>query len=148
MSFIPETPKNKGTAVVFYEDAIASDGWQGQTTTKSLERLKTEVITSIERLGGVVRSFQRGTFQGDGYDRDGFRISYHIQGNDGKLYPGQVDIAALPVKNDYRSRSTQDMRKDRSLRMALYMLKIAMDGTWFLQQLSPGYSALMPWMLT
>ena len=31
--------------------------------------------------------------------------------------------------------------------MALYMVKQALDGVWFLQQLSPGYAALMPWMI-
>ena len=31
--------------------------------------------------------------------------------------------------------------------MALYMLREALDGTWFLRQLSPGYAPLMPWML-
>jgi hypothetical protein len=31
--------------------------------------------------------------------------------------------------------------------MSLYMLRTALDGTWFLQQLSPGYAPLMPWML-
>lgn len=32
--------------------------------------------------------------------------------------------------------------------MALYMLRQGLSGLWFLQQLSPGYAALMPWMLT
>ena len=27
------------------------------------------------------------------------------------------------------------------------MFRNAMDGLWFLQQLSPGYSGLIPWML-
>jgi hypothetical protein len=32
--------------------------------------------------------------------------------------------------------------------MALYMIRKALEGTWFLQKLSPGYAPLMPWMLT
>ncbi len=31
--------------------------------------------------------------------------------------------------------------------MALYMLRNALDGNWFLQQLSPGFAPLLPWML-
>jgi hypothetical protein len=40
-----------------------------------------------------------------------------------------------------------EKNREQSLRMSLYMLHIALAGTWFLQQLSPGYAALMPWML-
>lgn len=31
--------------------------------------------------------------------------------------------------------------------MALYMIRMFLDGNWFAQQLSPGYSALMPFMI-
>jgi hypothetical protein len=31
--------------------------------------------------------------------------------------------------------------------MALYMLRDVFNGLWFLQQLSPGYAALMPFMI-
>lgn len=61
MNFIPDTPK-KVKEVPYYEDVSSKDGWQGQQTTKSMERLKQEVTDAVERLGGVVRSFQSGTF--------------------------------------------------------------------------------------
>jgi hypothetical protein len=63
------------------------------------------------------------------------------------MFRGRIDIASLPVKDNYRLRRSLNARKDRSLKMALYMLRTALDGTWFLQQLSPGYAPLMPWML-
>ena len=40
-----------------------------------------------------------------------------------------------------------DGKKEKALKMALYMLRISLDGMWFMQQLSPGYAPLMPWMI-
>lgn len=145
MNFIPDTPKNK-TNVPYFDDVTSADGWQGFTTGKSIERLKGEIAEAVSRLGGTVLNFQQGKFQ-EGQVRDGFRLNYFVDAADGRMVKGRIDIAALPVKDDWRIRKSIDKRKEQSLRMALYMLKIALDGTWFLQQLSPGYSALMPFML-
>jgi hypothetical protein len=61
---------------------------------------------------------------------------------------GRIDIAALPVDPNINwNRADKSKHRDASLRMSLYMLRIALDGTWFLQQLSPGFSALVPFML-
>lgn len=146
MNFIPEQSK-KAADVPYFEDVNSSDGWQGQSTTKSIETLKSEIVQAISRLGGTVQSFQRGKFQIDKYEREGFQVSYFIETSKGKLFNGRVDIAALPNKFDQRSRSNIDRRREQSLKMALYMFRNAMDGLWFLQQLSPGYSGLIPWML-
>lgn len=147
MSFIPDTPKIGSTAEVPYFDDVTGDaGWQGQTTSKSIETLKSEIMSSISRLGGLVTGFQRGQFTGK-QKRDGFRVAYVIETPSGQMVPGRIDIAALPVKDDYSLRRSYEARREKSLKMALYMLRTALDGTWFLQQLSPGYSALMPWML-
>jgi hypothetical protein len=141
MDFIPDTPKDTQHKVPYFEDATGSDGWQGQSTTKSTDKLKLEVAATVERLGGVVRSFQRGKFQVGKQVREGFRLSYMVESADSRMIPGRIDIAALPT------RSSAPNRREQSLRMALYMLRISLDGTWFLQQLSPGYSALMPFMI-
>lgn len=146
MNFIPEQPKNSAS-VPYFDDATKEDGWQGQATTKSIRALQAEIIEAVSRLGGLVVSFQRGSFQGEVGNRDGFRVHYVVQAADGRQVPGRIDIAALPVKPDtYRSNSVEK-RRDQSLRMALFMLRTALEGTWFLQQLSPGYSALVPFML-
>lgn len=147
MNFIPDQPKETTVSVPFYDDVTSDKGWQGQTTTKTVRMLQSEIIGSIARLGGNTTSFQRGTFQiGDQY-REGFRLHYSVEAPDGTMIPGRIDVAALPVKQDYALHRSLETRKDRSLRMSLYMLRIALDGTWFLQQLSPGYAPLMPWML-
>lgn len=148
MPFIPDTPK-EAKHVPYYEDTLGAkeSGWQGQTTGKSVSTLKSEVTVSISRLGAMVQTFQRGTFESDQGNRDGFQIKYSVETPDGRQLYGRIDIAALPIDPNLSWRADKDKHRDASLRMALYMLRMALDGTWFLQQLSPGYAALVPFML-
>ena len=139
MNFTPET--SKAMDVPYYDDVRAEDGWQGQRTAKSADVLKAEIATAIGRLGGLVSAFQQGTFVIDGKSRQGFQIHYAIQSMNGQYVPGRIDVAALPV------RANSARLRDASMQMALYMVREAIDGMWFLQQLSPGYAPLMPWML-
>lgn len=147
MNFIPDTPKNQSAEVPYFDDVSGDAGWQGQSTSKSLEALKSEIMSSVSRLGGLVTGFQRGQFMVGSQKRDGFRLAYVVEAPSGQMVPGRIDIAALPVKDVPSLRRSYDTRREKSIKMALYMLRTALDGTWFLQQLSPGYSALMPWML-
>ena len=139
-SFQPE--EKKAQKVPYFEDVSRDEGWQGYHTTKSIKTLQSEIGDAIGRLGGVVSGFQRGTFQIETQSREGFQVHYSIENPNGQLVPGRLDIAALPVRDRHN-----DQKRDKSLRMALYMLRNALDGMWFMQQLSPGYAALMPWML-
>jgi hypothetical protein len=134
--------------VPYFDDVTADEGWQGQTTSKSIESLKSEVTASIGRLGAMVISFQRGTFVIGEHERNGFQIKYVVESPSGANIMGRIDIAALPVRKQatYRRNSAYQSRCDQSLRMALYMLRVALDGTWLLQKLSPGYAALIPFM--
>ncbi len=147
MNFIPETPKNEIQDVPYYDDVTSEGGWQGHSTSKSIETLKAEIIAAIGRLGGLVTGFQRGTFTIVDQMREGFQVLYGIERPDGEFIRGRIDVAALPVRDDYKRRRSFDTRREKSLKMALYMLRTALDGSWFLQQLSPGYAPLMPWML-
>lgn len=140
-SFQPE--EKKAIAVPFYEDAKEKDGWQGQATTKNIIKLQDEIAQAINRLGGIVSGFQRGVFQIEDQKREGFQIHYHLKAPNGQLVPGRLDVAALPVRDKW-----SDVKKDKSLRMALYMVREGLQGMWLMQQLSPGYAALMPFMLT
>jgi hypothetical protein len=128
--------------VPYFDDVSRDEGWQGYSTTKPTKKLQAEIGDAIGRLGGIVSSFQRGTFIIDNQTREGYRVHYSIQNPNTRLVLGRIDVAALPVRN-----KRDETRKDKSLRMALYMLRNALDGMWFMQQLSPGYAALMPWML-
>lgn len=147
MEFIPETPKQSTINIPYYDDVKVEDGWQGHTTSKSIATLKLEITLCLSRLGGTVLSFQQGQYVIGDKKRDGFQIHYTIEVN-GLLHRGQLDIAALPVRDEYRLQRTLQKRKENSLKMALYMVRKALEGTWFLQKLSPGYAPLMPWMLT
>lgn len=135
--FIPDTPKEEAK-VPFFEDAKKEDGWQGHTTTKSIGRLQAEITNSMGRMGGMVSSFRKGRFG----ERDGYQIVYMMETPQGTM-PGRINIAALPL----RYKKTNVDKRDKALRMALYMLREALDGTWMLQQLSPGYAPLMPFMV-
>lgn len=147
MNFIPDTSEQEVRNVPYYEDVSAAEGWQGHRTTRSIESLKDDIVICMQRLGGKVRNFQRGSFQIGDLKRDGYRISYSIETPNGDLVNGRLDIAALPVRDEYRLRRSEKTRREASLKMCLYMVRQALDGTWFLQQLSPGYAPLMPWML-
>lgn len=144
-NFIPEQPKS--AEVPYFDDASSTDGWQGQATEKTIERLKSDLILSLNRLGGTVTGFQKGSFDTGQTKREGFRIHYMMENTAGGMIPGRIDIAALPVRYDSRTAKSFASRSEKSLKMALYMLKISIDGLWFLQQLSPGYAPLMPFML-
>jgi len=146
MDFIPDQP-SQSKDVPYFDNVTSEGGWQGHSTSKSIETLKAEVVAAIGRLGGIVTGFQQGRFTIGAKTRDGFRVHYAIERPNGVMIPGRMDVAALPVKDDYRRKRSYDSRRQKSLKMALYMLRQALNGTWFLQQLSPGYSALMPWML-
>ena len=145
MDFIPT--EHQAQDVPFYDDVTTNGGWQGHTTGKTVNALKAEVSAAITRLGGVVTGFQRGAFATEAREREGYRIVYFIERPDGSTVPGRLDVAALPVRKDQRRQRSYDSRREKSLKMALFMLRNALDGLWFLQQLSPGYAPLMPWML-
>lgn len=150
MGFTPNAPKS-GKQIEYYDDVASGNGWQGQTTTKSIETLKSEIVTSISRLGGIVSGFVAGTdlvtINDEKVICDGFRIHYSMETQSGKFIPGQIDIIALPVKRDQRLIRSLESRKLGAIKMALYMFREAMDGMWFMEQLSPGYVGLMPFML-
>jgi len=144
MNFIPDMQDVK--QVPFFDDVTSEGGWGGHTTKRSISALKSEITASIGRLGGFVVQFQSGKFLVEGQERDGFKIRYVIESGSNSL-PGEMDIAALPVKRDTRLRRSLETRKQKSIKMALYMVRQALDGLWFLQQLWPGYAGLMPGMI-
>jgi hypothetical protein len=117
------------------------------STTKTIERLRTEVSVRIDRLGGIVKSFQPGEFVIGDKKRLGYRIYYFIESPSGEVTNCRLDVAALPVRVTYRNSSTEKKRAEASLKMALYMLEIVLAGIWFMERLSPGYSPMLPFVL-
>jgi hypothetical protein len=143
-----EDQKQEYKSVPYYDDVSQQEGWKGQTTSKTLDALRSEVTASIGRLGGLVVAFKRGKFlDPDGRERAGMQLYLAVEGTDGRTVGARIDIAALPVRKSTRGYQTYEKRVESSMRMALFMLRDAMDGQWFLQQMMPGYAPLIPWML-
>jgi hypothetical protein len=132
MTFTPEQEESK--AVPYYEDVAGSDGWEGFRSEKSIERLKKEIGEAVGRLGGFVSGYNGGVFLIGDLKRPGVQLHYSING-----IPARLDIAALPTRNS--------SNREKSLRMALYMVRNGLRGLWFFQQLSPGFAPLMPFMI-
>lgn len=150
MEFIPENDKGPISDVPFYGEARSSDGWQGQSTTRSFGALKSELSQAFTRLGGVIHSIQRGTYKIGDFDRAGAQIHYSIEGPNGQMVYGRMDVAALPVHNPKQSSRRREIlskRNEASLSMALYNVIEALKTQWVLKQLNPSYIPLMPWLL-
>lgn len=160
MEFIPKQSE-VSYDVPFYDEVTADAGWRGHSTSKSMDTLKAEITQAVARLGGMVVGFQRGDYRtkmGNGtyIDRPGIQVHYAIEGAPDKknrraLFPGRLDVAALPVREPKRRsgyRDTKVRRIEQTMKMALYMTRDALDGLWFLRTLSPGFAPLMPWMLS
>ena len=142
MPFIPDNKPQEAKKVPFFEEATKEGGWQGHATGKSIKTLQAQIKATLERMDGTVDQFISGSFDVNGQTRQGFQMLYVIQGPDGKQLRARMDIAALPVRDKYNAN-----KKERSLRMALYMVSMALEGAWFLEVLSPGFSVLMPGIL-
>ena len=143
MTFIPDQPKQQ-QAVPYFENATTVGGWVGHTTTKSLDALIAEVSTALGRLGGTVTGIQSGNFQDDlnkARKRPGYIVRYNYATPDGRQIAGKIEICGLPL---FKHTSQKEIQ---SRKMALFMLRNSLEGMWYMQQLSPGLVALMPFML-
>lgn len=143
MTFIPDQP-NEQQPVPYFEDVNGAGGWVGHTTSKSIESLCAEISTALGRLGGSVIGVQSGSFQDEhapNRKRPGYVIRYTYATPDGRSLAGKIEVAGLPLRKHTPEKEKQ------SRKMALYMLRDALEGLWYMQQLSPGLVALMPFML-
>lgn len=150
MDFTPDKDSGPTIDVPYFDEARSQDGWQGQGTTVSYDRLKSDVTNALARLGGVVGAIQRGAYQIGKVSRPGVQIQYSVEGPNNQMVYGRLDIAALPIKEPKRRanwQAVQRSREDAALRMALYNVVEALRAQWVLKQLNPGYIPLMPWLL-
>ncbi len=153
MKFIPDELEEQ-SQIPYLDEARAEDGWKGQGSKQSIEQLRSKIAAEIGRLGGTVTGFLRGEFEIDKQRRVGVAIRYQIVGPAGRAFEGRIDVAGLPIREPYDgNRSHSDYkraladRKEHALRMALYNVHNALQSTRILQVLSPGYAALIPWLL-
>ncbi len=146
MKFIPE--KQEAQEVPFFKNAKAADGWAGHTTGKTLKKLISEIEAVLSLLDGKIIKFNKGTYPGKN-PRDGYHIHY-VMVVDEEINKGIIEIAALPIEKpnwmSIQKEKTYKKQREQSLRMALFMVRDALKGMWYLQQLSPGLIALLPFM--
>ena len=146
MDFIPEDTVEE-QSVPYYQDADKANGWAGHTTGKTIKSLQREIRLSMERLGGHITGFKSGTFTTQQKKREGFQVHFILElpGDDAKM--GRLDIAALPVRAKYDWQEPKKTHREKSLRMALFMLRDYLNGLWYIRQLSPGFATLMPFII-
>lgn len=145
MEFIPDTEKQVKD-VPYFEDVDTAKGWGGHATGKGEIELQSQIAAAMGRLGGMVTGWQRGTVFVQERKRDAYRMFYTIQQGEGKMLAGRMDIAALPVRTKETMRS-HDKKRKQALKMALFNLRNQLEAAWRMQQLIPGYFALLPFML-
>ena len=149
--FKPKQAEKPASKVPYFDEATAANGWAGITTGKSIDTLKSDIIRAMSKLGGLVTGFQLGTWGTENTPREGYRIHYVIETPNGKTVPGFIDVAGLPIRpvqnNDRRHRRTQEQKQEDALKAALWNVSECLDHMWKLQLLSPGFAALMPFML-
>jgi hypothetical protein len=129
--------------VPFFDDVSQADGWEGHTTSKSIDTLVSEISANMSRLNCIVTGVVPGTFG----DRYGFQIHFAIRTGNGQLSPSRMDIACLPLRQRTRYRSGPDPRIEQTKKMALFMLNKAVKGLFFMSALIPGYIPFMSLML-
>lgn len=138
-------------SIPFFDDVSATNGWEGQSTGKTIEALQAEISANMSRLGCMITGIVAGSFG----DRHGYQIHFAIRLPNGGLAPSRLDIACLPIdpkrkkrsRNRYPLRPTDDPRVDGTRKMALYMVNKALKGMWFFSVLAPGFIPFMSLML-
>lgn len=145
MEFIPETDKQVED-VPYFEDVDTAKGWGGHATQKGEIELQSQIAAAMGRLGGMVTGWKKGTVIVQKQRRDAFEMYYSIQQADGELLGGRMYVAALPVRIKPNMRGHAKKRR-QALNMALYNLRNQLEAAWRMQQLIPGYFALLPFML-
>lgn len=144
-------PKEEIRTVPYFDDVKASDGWEGHTTSKTIDKLTSEIATNLTLIGCIFSGCQAGTFG----ERHGFQIHFLMKSEDGRAIPSRLDIACLPLNPRKRTRArtrsrgkgSQDVRIEGTQKMALYMTAKAIKGMYFLSTLVPAFIPFMSLML-
>ncbi|MBK8467715.1 MAG: hypothetical protein IPL32_18025 [Chloracidobacterium sp.] len=138
--FEPEKKENK---LQYFDDVKSSDGWEGHTTSKTVERIIQEIQNNLALLDCVFVSCEKGKFG----ERLGFRIHFAMKSKTGEMVSSRLNIACLPLRKKFIRRGTKDNRIEGTQKMALYMTAKAIKGMYFLNVLSPEFIPFMSLIL-
>ncbi|MCL4248304.1 MAG: hypothetical protein KJ065_09175 [Anaerolineae bacterium] len=133
-SFTPEMQANS-IKVPYFEDARA-DLTPGYATTKSAERLQTDIAQLIIRLGGSGPTFLQGSFGSGREKRYGYEVTFTFGGR-----PAVMQVAALPIRRETYQKKIQ------ALRHALYTIVEQLKTQIAARIMSPGYEPLVQFLL-
>lgn len=144
-------PKEEKPVIPFFDDVSATQGWEGHTTSKSLDKLQSEIAQNLTLVGCMFTGCRSGTYG----DRHGFQIHFAMKSESGAMIPSRLDIACLPLNPRRRinrtrrsyGRPIKDWRIEATQKMALYMTAKAIKGMYFLNVLSPAFIPFMSLML-
>jgi hypothetical protein len=144
-------PKEEIHVIPFFDDVTAAQGWEGHTTSKSLDKLQSEIATNLTLIGCIFSGCRNGTYG----NRQGFQIHFAMKSEAGQMIPSRLDIACLPINPKRRTNHTRhsrggparDWRIEATQKMALYMTAKAIKGMYFLNVLSPTFIPFMSLML-
>jgi len=142
-------PQDDIQKVPYFDDVKASDGWEGHTTGKSLDKLQSEIATNLSLVGCIFTGCQKGSYG----DRHGFQIHFAMKAEGGQGIPSRLDIACLPlnprkrIHTRRRGKGSGDWRIEATQKMALYMTAKAIKGMYFLNVMSPAYIPFLSLML-
>jgi len=102
MDFKPDVEKK---VLPYFDDVNSSQGWEGHTTTKTVEKLIAEISANLALVNCVYSGTQSGSFG----DRYGFQIHFSLKSAGGDYVAARMDVACLPLKRK-RTRGAQDPR--------------------------------------
>jgi hypothetical protein len=134
-----------------FDEVSSKDGWKGHSTDKSIETLRAEISAEIGRMHGTMTGWMRGEYETEnGGRRPGVEVKYRVVTENGQAFEGRIAIATLPYEvSEGRADSDKINRRraDKSLRMGLFNVRDALQSSRIMEVLSPGYAALMPWLI-
>lgn len=136
-------------SIPFFDDVTSSEGWEGHATSKSIDKLQSEIAANLSLISCLFTGIQSGMFG----ERHGFQIHFAMKADGGRMVPSRLDIACLPLnpkkrtRTRSRGRGVSDWRIEATKKMALYMTAKAVKGMYFLSVMSPAFIPFMSQML-
>jgi hypothetical protein len=142
IKFEPEEKKH--AQAPFFEDVNEADGYRGQGTEKSIDKLMSEVTSAVSNLGGYMVNVQRGKFiDEEGRERFGFVFVFTLAGPGGRgTVMAEIKVAAFPL------RKWTANKEERAKKMVLYILRDWLESMFNFQKATPTpVATLIPFML-
>lgn len=134
-NFVPDEKNQPKISAPHFEDARA-DYAPGYATTKSVETLKTEVLTIMVQLGASGILFREGHFPDKPRNRYGYVVEFQYGHS-----PARMQVAGLPIWKE------TPRKKEQVLAHALYNLRDWLKAALTARVFAPGNDVLLQYLL-